>query len=333
MNIINFENFEFKLKDIINTTEWNHLQNCFNEKKTIISFGHGGNMAGSIHLSADISRLTDKCAFSPGIGTTITSIIGDVGFENWLESWLEIMTRSIDLKNTMIIGLSCSTQSQSSKTIEKALLFAEKQGIDTFLITAKRKHDLSPNIKQIVSDCIYYHTHELLSCALFYQLIYSYTNGTCPPSIKNPFNNLDNIICQTCDNGDYDHSFCENLSVPPNCKNDENNIAIDFDGVLHTFDRGYYDGTCYGEPIDGAIEAIKVLSTKYNVIIFSSKCLPDRPLVGGLTGKQLIINWLIKYDILKYIKDITHYKPRAKFYIDDKAICFTSWNEIRSRLI
>ena len=48
--------------------------------------------------------------------------------------------------------------------------------------------------------------------------------------------------------------------VPPGFENDLKNIAIDFDGVIHTFDKGFYDGTCYGEPLPGSLEAIKTLS-------------------------------------------------------------------------
>lgn len=335
-HIVNFENFESKLRNVIETNEWSELQSCFNEKKTIISFGHGGNMAGSVHLSADISRLTDKCAYAPGAGTTVTSIIGEVGFENWVKSWLEIVIRSVDIKNTMIVGLSCSVGSESSRAIEKALLYASDIGLSTYLITAKRKLDLNPKITQVVTETIYYHTHELLSCALYYQLIYSYTDKKCPPKIRN-HQIIDQIICPTCDNGDLDHSYCDintinDNQVPPNCQHDSDNIAIDFDGVIHDFNKGYHDGTCYGEPLPGALEALKNLSEKYNIIIFSSKCLPDRPLVNGLNGKQLIVDWLTKYNVIQYVRDVTHFKPRAKLYIDDKAIRFTSWNDIINQL-
>jgi len=120
-----------------------------------------------------------------------------------------------------------------------------------------------------------------------------------------------------------------NQHVPPGFENELKNIAVDFDGVVHTFDKGWHDGTCYGEPIEGSLEAIKQLSTIYNVIIFSAKVRPDRPLVSGKTGKQLVKEWLEKYDVLQYVVDITHEKPRAQYYIDDKAIRFeNNWGEI-----
>ena len=120
-----------------------------------------------------------------------------------------------------------------------------------------------------------------------------------------------------------------NKNVPPGFENELKNIAVDFDGVIHTFDKGWHDGTCYGEPIEGSLEALKSLSKNYNVIIFSAKVRPDRPLVNGKTGKQLVQDWLAKYDVIQYVSDITYEKPRAEYYIDDKAIKFeNNWKDI-----
>ena len=55
--------------------------------------------------------------------------------------------------------------------------------------------------------------------------------------------------------------------VPPGFENELNNIAIDFDGVIHNFNKGWHDGTCYGKPIPGALEAIRNLSQNYKIII------------------------------------------------------------------
>jgi len=104
-----------------------------------------------------------------------------------------------------------------------------------------------------------------------------------------------------------------------------NQLAIDFDGVVHGNSKGFYDGTVYDEPIPGAIEAIKKLSETYTLVLFTAKVKPDRPLVNGKTGEELIWEWLDKYNISSYIKEITSEKPRAVAYIDDRGIRFTDW--------
>ncbi len=326
-NNINFENFDKKINYITNTIEWKKLCSTFNEKKNIILFGHGGNMAVCDHGSVDIGRLTNKFTISPGSAVLCTSLISDFNFSDWITEWLRITLRGLNTNDTLVIGVSCSVGTQSSNAVINALDFASTNGCDTCIISARNKENLLSNSIKIITDSIYYHTHEVLSLMLFYQLIYSYNNKIpdedlidCPPPIR-----VETDITET------DKLFCiENKTqCPPGFEKDENNLAIDFDGVLHNFDKGYYDGTCYGEPIDGSLDALKLLSKKYNIIIFSSKCLPDRPLVSGLTGRELIIKWLQKYDVLKYVKDITHVKPRAKYYIDDKAIEFkNNWTYI-----
>lgn len=114
---------------------------------------------------------------------------------------------------------------------------------------------------------------------------------------------------------------------PPGFEDEKQNLAIDFDGVIHNADKGWYDGTCYGEPISGSLEAIKELSKQYNIIIFTAKAKSDRPLVNGKTGDMLVREWFIKYDILKYIKNITSEKPRAELYIDDNGYRFENWDD------
>jgi len=109
-------------------------------------------------------------------------------------------------------------------------------------------------------------------------------------------------------------------------------IAIDFDGVIHKNSKGFHDGTVYDEPIEGALEAIKELSQKYEIVIFTAKAKPDRPLVNGKTGSELIWDWLEKHNIQQYIKKVTSEKPRAIFYIDDKGIRFKSWSQTLTHL-
>ena len=114
---------------------------------------------------------------------------------------------------------------------------------------------------------------------------------------------------------------------PPGFEGDAKNIAIDFDGVVHNFDKGFHDGTCYGEPLDGSLDALKTLSSDYNIIIFTAKAKPNRPLVNGKTGTELVKDWLKKHNVLQYVKEVTAEKPRAMIYIDDKGYYFTNWSD------
>jgi len=106
-----------------------------------------------------------------------------------------------------------------------------------------------------------------------------------------------------------------------------NTIAIDFDGVIHSFELGFHDGTIYGTPIEGSIEAIKRIAKKYTIVIYTAKAKKDRPLINGKTGTELIWEWLRKYQLDSYIKDITAEKPRCICYVDDKAVQFINWNQ------
>ena len=77
-------------------------------------------------------------------------------------------------------------------------------------------------------------------------------------------------------------------NFPPGFENDAKTIAIDFDGVIHNMDRGFHDGTCYGDPLEGSLEALEELSRDYNIVIYTAKAKPDRPLVNGKTGTELV---------------------------------------------
>lgn len=109
-------------------------------------------------------------------------------------------------------------------------------------------------------------------------------------------------------------------------------MAIDFDGVIHKNSKGFHDGTIYDDPVDGSLEALKILSKTYNIIIFTAKAKPDRPLIHGKTGQELVKDWLEKHGFLEYIKEITSEKPRAIAYIDDKAIKFECWQEVLQKV-
>jgi histidinol phosphatase-like enzyme len=103
-------------------------------------------------------------------------------------------------------------------------------------------------------------------------------------------------------------------------------IAIDFDGVIYKNSKGYHDGSIYDEPLEGALDTIKYFHSQgYTMVIFTGKVKPDRPSPNEKTMIQLVEEWLEKYQVKQYIKEVTSEKPRALIYIDDKGYRFTNW--------
>jgi len=102
-------------------------------------------------------------------------------------------------------------------------------------------------------------------------------------------------------------------------------LAIDFDGVIHKNSKGYHNGTVYDEPVEGAIEAIRELSEKYVIILYTFKGHPERPSINGKNGIQGTWEWLDNYGIKDCVRDIVWGKPNAKIYVDDKGYKFENW--------
>lgn len=94
-------------------------------------------------------------------------------------------------------------------------------------------------------------------------------------------------------------------------------LAIDFDGVIHRYSRGWqghdnaYD--CQMEDVEWAFK--RFIAHGYELVIVSS-----RP-------KEVIEEWLVKHRLAKYIKEVSNYKVPARYYIDDHAYKFTTWKQ------
>ena len=120
------------------------------------------------------------------------------------------------------------------------------------------------------------------------------------------------------------NKFLDKISV-----DEKNQLGLDFDGVIHKNSKGFHDGTVYDEPIDDAVNSIKYLNETlgYDLVIYTCKANPERPLVNGKNGIELVWDWLEKYNIKDNIKDVTYIKPNAIAYIDDKGIKFNNWDD------
>ena len=92
-------------------------------------------------------------------------------------------------------------------------------------------------------------------------------------------------------------------------------VVFDFDGVIHSYTSGWKGVDMIPDPpVPGIKEVIKELrSTGYRVVVQSSRA-------SALYGVSAIEDYLKEHDIV--VDDITHEKPPAIAYIDDRAICF-----------
>jgi hypothetical protein len=76
---------------------------------------------------------------------------------------------------------------------------------------------------------------------------------------------------------------------PPGFEHEKKNLAIDFDGVIHNADKGWGDGTCYGDPLPGSLEALNVTYLKNIILLYLLlKLNPIDLLVNGKTGSKLV---------------------------------------------
>jgi hypothetical protein len=113
-------------------------------------------------------------------------------------------------------------------------------------------------------------------------------------------------------------------------------VAVDFDGVIHAYSRGWQDGTIYDEPIPGAIEGIRALQGRYAVYVFTSRepvsvChwLEERdiPATVDLPPDNVPDFWNSQAVVL-----VTNRKLPAVAYLDDRAVRFTDWAAVPAQL-
>lgn len=314
--MLNFENIDERFVDIVHSEEWKELQEKYNNCNDIYVLGHGGNMGVADHTAVDMTRLSNgtKNAMCPGSCVVATSLINDTGFDQWMVAWLRQRTSTrtkSQMTKSLVYGISSSGK---SKDVIKALQWATDNGMQACLITAKPIDVKIKGLTQVTLGVNYYHTAECLSLLLQYELTHG-SGNVCPPIGKNSPDELEKL--------NWKGGKIRKHSYP----DEQINIGIDFDGVIHKCSKGYYDGTIYDDPIEGSYKALETLSKKYTVIVYTCKAKPDRGLVNGKTGIELVWEWLKKHDMSKFVSKVTSEKPRAIAYIDDKCIKFSNWDQ------
>jgi len=320
--MLDFENIGELFTNVVHSKEWEELQEKYNKCQDIYVLGHGGNMGVADHTAVDMTRLSNgtKNAMCPGSCIVATSYINDTNFDQWMVAWLQsrISTRTkTQMSKSLVYGISSSGK---SKDVIKALQWAIDNGMEACLITAKPIDVEIKGLTQVILGVNYYHTAECLSLLLQYELTHG-SGNICPPIGSNAPEDLEKL--------NWKGGKIREHSYP----DEKINVGVDFDGVIHKNSKGYFDGTIYDDPIEGAEEFLRKLSAKYTVIVHTCKAKSDRGLVSGKTGTELVWEWLKKHNLSEYVSKVTAEKPRALCYIDDKSVKFDGdWNKLEKEI-
>ena len=226
--MLDIENLSNKFFEIVESEEWRQLQEKYNMCDDIYVLGHGGNMGVADHTAVDMTRLSNgtKNAMCPGSCVVATSLINDTDFDQWMVAWLKQRTSTRtkeQMSKSLVYGISSSGR---SKDVNKALQWASDNGMQVSLVTAVPIVEEIKNLSQVVLGVEYYHTAECLSLLLQYQLTHG-SGKECPPIGKNTPGDLEKL---NWNKGIREHSYPD----------EEINIGVDFDGVIHKCSKGYY---------------------------------------------------------------------------------------------
>jgi len=319
--MLNFENIGERFVKVVNSPEWEELQNKFNSCDDIYVLGHGGNLAIADHAAVDITRLSNgtKNAMCPGSAIVATSLINDTSFDQWMVNWLRQRTSTrnkTQMKKSLVLGISSSGKSVD---IIKALQWAKDNNMKIAMISSRDINIEIKDLTKVLLGASYYHTSEVLTLLLTYQLTHG-SGKVCPPIGENDPEKIKKL--------NWKGGEIRKHSYP----DEKINIGIDFDGVVHLCSKGYHDGTIYDDPVPGAYQALEQISKEYTIIMYTAKAKPDRGLVNGKTGTELVWDWLKKHDMAKFVSKVTAEKPRAVCYIDDKAVEFYDWENCIKKL-
>jgi hypothetical protein len=138
-------------------------------------------------------------------------------------------------------------------------------------------------------------------------------------------------------------------------------VAVDFDGVIHCYRRGWADGSIYDEPMPGAVEGLRMLMETYAVFVFTTR-EPEQVMpwleshglnvtidercascYGEGGGQELDADWrplrpAWECDSCKGSGELTFWNETGQLlvtnrklpaiaYVDDRAVRFRSWDQ------
>ena len=104
-------------------------------------------------------------------------------------------------------------------------------------------------------------------------------------------------------------------------------VCVDFDGVIHSYDKGWQNGVIYGHVVPGFFEWLETTRGKLKVVVYSSRSKTNDGLVAmGRWLHEQRNAWIKaggdRHPTEPLEIEFAHEKPPAFLTIDDRAFCF-----------
>ena len=96
-------------------------------------------------------------------------------------------------------------------------------------------------------------------------------------------------------------------------------LAIDFDGVIHTYKTWEGIDVINGKPVDGCRDTMIMLRHKYRLVVHTCRAVCPE-------GTRAVRKYMRRHGIP--FDDVTAKKPAALMYIDDRGLKFTTWGAV-----
>lgn len=99
-------------------------------------------------------------------------------------------------------------------------------------------------------------------------------------------------------------------------------LALDFDGVIHRYSKGWQDGQIYDPPTEGFREWAEEAAKYFTLVIVSSR-------LREISDEVPIQDWLRLHGIDPAQFQFARFRPPALLSIDDRAITFKgTWEHL-----
>lgn len=108
-------------------------------------------------------------------------------------------------------------------------------------------------------------------------------------------------------------------------------ICCDFDGVLHSYEYGWHDGTIYGTLLPGAKEGLRRLMEGGHSVIVQTARAPLADVAEWITGRAgiptILDSGLFRFWTRNDRILVTDRKLPATVYVDDRGYRFEGWDQ------